>query len=186
MERSFLLSGFSLATYVTASLNESFPASVPYVLCVIVAIFKEALARDHRGFREGTRESSSMRTSKNRSSRARYTCAGRATGRSGWIAVLLCFVSLPFALFCPRLSRCHPLFTSRLIPLALTLSTPRPFLSVSAAAAHSRELLFGCFITFINAAATMLPLTPSRIGAAGVSFVGLHHAPLLLAERCEF
>lgn len=98
-----------------------------------------------------------MRTSKNRSSRARYTCAGWATGRSGWIAVLLCFISL----FCSVLPAPLPLFTSRLIPLALAFSAPRPFLSVSAAA-HSRELLFGCFITFINAAATMLPLAPSR------------------------
>lgn len=108
-------------------------------------------------------ESSSMRTSKNRSSRARYTCAGWATGRSGRVAVLLCFVSL----FCSVLLFLYPLPSSFHLPAYRARS---PFLpvraSLSLAAAHSRELLFDCFITFINTAATMpllLLLARSRL-----------------------
>lgn len=69
------------------------------------------------------------------------------------LSLLLRFACCPLSLF---LSLCLPLFTSRLIPLTLALS-PRgrlPFSLTAAAHPLSQELLFDCFITFINAAAT--------------------------------
>lgn len=106
-----------------------------------IAIFKKVSRVQSSGFCEGTRESSSMRTSKNRSSRARYTCAGCATGRSGRVAVLLCFISLfcsvlPVALSAaflfspPGLSRSPSPFLPVAVspfspPLPLTLSLTR-------------------------------------------------------------
>lgn len=144
---------------------------------------------DRPGYALQRSESSSMRTSKNRSSRARYTCAGWATGRSGRVAVLLCFISL----FCSVLLFLHPLPSSFHLPAYRARS---PFLpvavraSLSPAAAHSRELLFDCFITFINTAATMLPLLLLLL----LALVAARRAfPLLVRgahccsrKRCEF
>lgn len=138
-------------------------------------------------FWEGTRESSSMRTSKNRSSRARYTCAGCATGRSGRVAVLLCFISLFCSVLPVALSAAF-LFS----PPSLSRS-PSPFLPVASppfptAAAHSlsQELLFDCFITFINAAATRCYYYYRSSCRGGRLLCWSTMAPLLLAERCEF
>lgn len=140
-------------------------------------------------FCEGTREreSSSMRTSKNRSSRARYTCAGCATGRSGRVAVLLCFISLFFALFCLLLSPPPSSFHLPAYPAHPRPFSPWPSPPFPTAAAHSlsQELLFDCFITFINAAATRCYYYHSSC-RGGRLLCWSTMAPLLLAERCEF
>lgn len=82
-------------------------------------------------------------------------------GRVG--SLFSCVSSLSFALVLLAAFLFSPPGLSSLSPF---LPRDRSSLSSSAAAAHSRELLFGCFITFINAATTMLllPLAPSWIG----------------------
>lgn len=73
----------------------------------------------------------SMRTSKNRrrvASRARYTRAGWATGRSGRVAVLLfCLLCLRLPLFCSVFLFIPPLAPSPLFSPSRNISLARPF-----------------------------------------------------------
>ena len=131
-----------------------------------------------------------MRTSKNRSSRARYTCAGWATGRSGWVAVLLCFTSLSLSL---SLSFSLYLLALLLLPSSFHLPTyPARFCpfypaTVPLCLHRCRSLpwvvvrLFYYFYKCRRYDATTT--TCSRIGAAGVSFVGRHHAPIVACRK---
>lgn len=126
-----------------------------------------------------------MRTSKNRSSRARYTCAGCATGRSGRVAVLLCFISL----FCSVLPVALP--TAFLFSPSGLSRSPSPFLPVVVSLfPHPLPLTLSLscstlFYYFYKCRRHTMLLPPLVLLQRAFPLL-VHHAPLLLAERCEF
>lgn len=162
-------------------------SSPSHPLYIIVAIFKKSLARNHRA--PAKARGRSMRTSKNRSSRARYTCAGwgyRSVGSGRCspvfhLSLLLCFARSSPATFLfslPGLSRSHSPF----LPVAVSLSFLR-----RAARSHSPRVVVRLFYYFYKCRRHGCYYHHHHLVADRRAFPLLvHHAPLLLVERCEF